>query len=176
MLTLCGNSDYDTKLYVYENVCPSGPHACNDDFCSTPSFLSPFVSALSNVALTAGNTYYIVVDGFAGAAGNYTLDVTGFAPPPPGLTDCPPDSLFGQPPSNPNDAWTFGIADENGTGFGGAGLNESFTVIPIQIYAWSIDSRREFQANAAAAIIVLMVGVMALNLLAAVIRERFRRN
>ena len=57
-----------------------------------------------------------------------------------------------------------------------AGLNESFTVIPIQIYAWSIDSRREFQANAAAAIIVLMVGVMALNLLAAVIRERFRRN
>ena len=57
-----------------------------------------------------------------------------------------------------------------------AGLNESFTVIPIQIYAWSIDSRREFQANAAAAIIVLMVGVMALNLLAAIIRERFRRN
>ncbi len=56
-----------------------------------------------------------------------------------------------------------------------AGLNESFTIIPIQIYAWSIDSRREFQANAAAAIIVLMVGVMALNLLAAVIRERFRR-
>lgn len=57
-----------------------------------------------------------------------------------------------------------------------AGLQESFTVIPIQIYAWSIDSRREFQANASAAIIVLMVGVMALNLLAAVIRERFRRN
>ncbi len=57
-----------------------------------------------------------------------------------------------------------------------AGLQESFTVIPIQIYAWSIDSRREFQANASAAIIVLMTGVMALNLLAAVIRERFRRN
>ncbi len=57
-----------------------------------------------------------------------------------------------------------------------AGLEESFTVLPIQIYAWSIDSRREFQANAAAAIIVLMVGVMALNLLAAVIRERFRRS
>jgi len=57
-----------------------------------------------------------------------------------------------------------------------AGLQESFTIIPIQIYAWSIDSRREFQANASAGIIVLMVGVMALNLLAAVIRERFRRN
>ena len=57
-----------------------------------------------------------------------------------------------------------------------AGLNESFTVIPIQIYAWTLDSRREFQANASAGIIVLMTGVMALNLLAALIRERFRRS
>lgn len=56
------------------------------------------------------------------------------------------------------------------------GLRDSFTIIPIQIYAWTIDSRREFQANASAGIIVLMTGVMALNLLAAVIRERFRRN
>jgi phosphate transport system permease protein len=56
------------------------------------------------------------------------------------------------------------------------GLRDSFTIIPIQIYAWTIDSRREFQANASAGIIVLMTGVMVLNLLAAVIRERFRRN
>lgn len=69
-----------------------------------------------------------------------------------------------------------GLADfANPAGFWD-GLNESFTIIPIQIYAWTIDSRREFQANASAGIIVLMTGVMALNLLAAVIRERFRRN
>jgi len=55
-------------------------------------------------------------------------------------------------------------------------LLDSFTVIPIQIYGWTIDSRREFQANAAAGIIVLMVGVLTLNLLAALIRERFRRS
>jgi phosphate transport system permease protein len=55
------------------------------------------------------------------------------------------------------------------------GLNESFTIIPIQIYAWTIDSRREFQANASAGIVVLMAGVLTLNLIAAVIRERFRR-
>lgn len=56
------------------------------------------------------------------------------------------------------------------------GLNESFTIIPIQIYAWTIDSRREFQANASAGIVVLMSGVLTLNLIAAVIRERFRRH
>lgn len=56
------------------------------------------------------------------------------------------------------------------------GLQEKFTIIPIQIYAWTTDSRREFAHNASAGIIVLMVGVLALNLLAAVIRERFRRH
>lgn len=55
------------------------------------------------------------------------------------------------------------------------GLLEGFTIIPIQIYGWIIDSRLEFQANAAAGIIVLMIGIMALNLTAAVIRERFRQ-
>jgi len=52
---------------------------------------------------------------------------------------------------------------------------DAFTVLPIAIYGFTIDSRREFQADAAAAIIVLMVGVLTLNLIAAVIRERFRR-
>lgn len=55
------------------------------------------------------------------------------------------------------------------------GLREGFTIIPIQIYGWIIDSRLEFQANAAAGIIVLMIGIMALNLTAAFIRERFRQ-
>lgn len=55
------------------------------------------------------------------------------------------------------------------------GLLEGFTIVPIQIYGWIIDSRLEFQANAAAGIIVLMAGVMTLNLVAAVIRERFRQ-
>lgn len=52
---------------------------------------------------------------------------------------------------------------------------DAFTVIPIQIYGWTIDSRQAFRANAAAGIIVLMIGVFTLNLIAAYIRERFRR-
>ncbi len=84
-ITLCTNSDYDTKLYVYENACVSPSFACNDDWCSTPSFPNPYVSSLTGVPLLAGNTYYIVVDGFAGDAGNYTIDVTSLW--------CDPDEL-----------------------------------------------------------------------------------
>jgi len=54
--------------------------------------------------------------------------------------------------------------------------NEDFTTIPIQIYNWTIRPQEAFRENAAAAIIVLMVAVLSLNLLAAVIRERFRRS
>jgi phosphate transport system permease protein len=56
------------------------------------------------------------------------------------------------------------------------GIREKFTILPIQIYGYTVDSRREFAANASAGIVVLMAGVMTLNLLAAVIRERFRRS
>jgi phosphate transport system permease protein len=54
-------------------------------------------------------------------------------------------------------------------------LMDAFTILPIQIYGWTIDPRQEFRENASAAIIVLMAGVMTLNLCAALIRERFRR-
>ncbi len=55
-------------------------------------------------------------------------------------------------------------------------LFDDFTTVPIQIYNWSVrPSQQGFQVNASAAIIVLMAAVLSLNLLAAVIRERFRR-
>ena len=54
-------------------------------------------------------------------------------------------------------------------------LFDDFTTVPIQIYQWTIRPQEEFRQNAAAAIIVLMVAVFALNLVAAIIRERFRR-
>jgi phosphate transport system permease protein len=53
---------------------------------------------------------------------------------------------------------------------------DDFTVVPIQIYSWTVDSRKEFQVNASAAIVVLMAAVLTLNLIAAIIRERFRRD
>lgn len=81
-ISLCLNSAYDTKLYVYEGSCGGTLIGCNDDGCISP--LSDYASVLSNVSLTAGNTYYIVIDGFGGDSGNYTLDVT-----PPCDVTCP---------------------------------------------------------------------------------------
>jgi phosphate transport system permease protein len=66
-------------------------------------------------------------------------------------------------------AFTFIAFDNNGP-------LQDFTTVPIQIYNWTIRPQEAFRANAAAAIIVLMVAVLTLNLVAAIIRERFRRN
>jgi phosphate transport system permease protein len=53
-------------------------------------------------------------------------------------------------------------------------LNDDFITVPVQIYVWTT-APRDFQQNAAAGIIVLMVAVLGLNLIAVLIRERFRR-
>ena len=69
-ITLCNGSDYDTKLYLYENEVTAGaPFACNDDECPD------YVSELIGVEVVGGNTYYIVIDGYGGEAGNYVLDI-----------------------------------------------------------------------------------------------------
>ncbi len=81
-LSLCnGPTTYDTKMYVYENNCPapgSGPtgsqYACNDDYCIALGG-QPYVSQIWGMAVAAGNTYYIVIDGFHGADGHYELEV-----------------------------------------------------------------------------------------------------
>lgn len=52
---------------------------------------------------------------------------------------------------------------------------DDFTTMPIQVYSWTTDARPQFRANAAAGIIVLMTVVLTFNVLAAVVRERFRR-
>lgn len=73
--SLCG-SGYDTKIRVYTGgcaglVCVVG----NDDFCG----LQSQVTWLSTLAVN----YYILVHGFGGGAGNYTLNLTCAAPPVP---------------------------------------------------------------------------------------------
>jgi hypothetical protein len=83
-ITLCNGSAYDTKLYVYENTCPS-LIACNDDSCPG------YVSELTNVNLIGGNTYYIVIDGYGGACGNYVIDIAP-CPPPCDVTCAPGDT------------------------------------------------------------------------------------
>ncbi len=78
------NTSYDTKLYVYATTCSGTPVGCNDDSCSSPLY-SNYVSQLE-VALTAGTTYYFVVDGYGTASGNYTLHLEEYVPP---VCPCP---------------------------------------------------------------------------------------
>lgn len=77
-ISLCG-SNYYTKLYVYENTCgtpDSGTQiACNIEGCGDTS------SLITGLSLTAGNTYYIIVDGVGTQSGSYQLDVTGNSEP-----------------------------------------------------------------------------------------------
>jgi hypothetical protein len=85
---LC-NSSYDTKVYIYENA-QGNLIACNDDFYfGAPCYV--YSSAVNNVAVVPGNTYYIVVDGYGSASGSYQIDVTACVPPPP--LECPDAAL-----------------------------------------------------------------------------------
>ncbi len=90
-ISLC-NSGYDTKLFVYENAwTPGVPYACNDDACGSDGFRSE----LTCVPMTAGNTYYIVVDGYFGACGDYSLSISECTPC---TAECPPGSqIEGEP-------------------------------------------------------------------------------
>jgi hypothetical protein len=78
-VTLCGSS-YDTGLIIKTGgSCPGTTDVgCNDDSYSTCGNTS---SALAPT-LTAGVTYYIIVDGYSSNSGNYVLNVDlGSAPP-----------------------------------------------------------------------------------------------
>lgn len=79
-VSLCASA-YDTKVYVYENG-PGNLIACNDDACGADGFRSE----LTGIELTPGNTYYVVVDGYGGLCGEYTLDLAEFTPE---LVPCP---------------------------------------------------------------------------------------
>lgn len=54
--------------------------------------------------------------------------------------------------------------------------NDRFTILPIQIYDWTTRPGDNFKAEATAASIVLMAIVLCLNLVAVLIRNRFRRD
>jgi hypothetical protein len=85
-ISLCASS-FDTGLYVYD--AGLNEIACNDDFCGLQS-------QLDNVPLVAGQTYYIVVDGYSSASGSYSLNFGVCCGP---ILECPPGGVAeGEPP------------------------------------------------------------------------------
>src|SRR5205814_1493124 len=79
----CGaGTNFDTVLYMRSGVCSGGPEVvsgCNDDTCPNSSGL--FRASRIMPTVTAGQTYFIVVDGYGGAQGTFSLTVT-----PPGAS------------------------------------------------------------------------------------------
>ena len=68
---LCTLATWDTALQVFSGTCAALTSlGCNDDSCTTQS-------QLTNIAVTAGTTYFIRVGGYAGATGSFSLNVTG---------------------------------------------------------------------------------------------------
>ena len=78
-------TDYDSQLYIYEDLCSSGTAvACQEDGCKSPAFTSAFNSEITGFMLQPGKTYYFVVDGYDATGGNYQINVdTASAPPGP---------------------------------------------------------------------------------------------
>jgi hypothetical protein len=60
-------SGYDTVLHVRDGSCQGAELACNDDAMGLQSQVS--------IALTAGQTVIIAVDGFASGQGSFTLNI-----------------------------------------------------------------------------------------------------
>src|SRR2546428_569767 len=88
----CGaGTTFDTVLYMRSGACAGGPEmaaGCNDDACTNATGL--YRASRLTPTVTAGQTYYIVVDGYGGAQGLYGLTVTPPAGSPTTTTSTRP--------------------------------------------------------------------------------------
>lgn len=81
-------SAYDTKIYVYD--ADLNLIACNDDFHPD------YTSKLEDVPLIGGMQYYLVIDGWGDAFGDYNLVIEEYEPC---FLECPAGAqLEGEPP------------------------------------------------------------------------------
>src|SRR5207249_201809 len=78
----CGaGTNFDTVLYMRSGTCASGPEVaagCNDDACLNATGLNR--ASRLTPTVTEGHTYFIVVDGYGGAQGTFSLTITPPAP------------------------------------------------------------------------------------------------
>jgi hypothetical protein len=77
-INTCGSgTSYDTVMYVRTGSCAAADAACNDDTqgCGT-SEPSTYHGSSVTLTVTAGQTYLIVVDGYADKRGSFSLTVT----------------------------------------------------------------------------------------------------
>ena len=117
------NTKFDTVIYVSTNMDASSPLQCVDD---TPGCAVADGSAragthgsIVNMNVTAGTTYYVVVDSYAGSSGapsgQYQVTIT----PPSGSTS--PDGGAGGTAGTPDAGSDTGSTGAAGTGAAGTG-------------------------------------------------------
>src|SRR2546425_2097303 len=82
IIQTCGaGTTFDTVLYLRSGSCASGPEVaagCNDDACLNATGL--IRASRLTPTVTAGQTHFIVVDGYGGAQGTFSLTITPPAP------------------------------------------------------------------------------------------------
>ncbi len=101
-IDLCYSS-YDTKVYVLDE--DLNPIDCNDDFYSSLP-CGQYISFLDNVPVEADRRYYIVIDGYGGDCGEYSLHVENDCFPPPCIyAVCPEDGIAENEPPLGDGYW-----------------------------------------------------------------------
>jgi len=106
-ISLC-DSLYDTKLYVYKDLCSeSNLSACSRNDCTNPQS-QPITSVLKDLSLRGGHDYFIVVDGENDQCGNYILEITEGDPMP----TCGDNAMFCQPAGGPYDSFYSILSDQ----------------------------------------------------------------
>jgi hypothetical protein len=94
-IDLCG-SEYDTRLWLVDaDLVLVG---CNDDYYPAGDPCGDYVSKIEDLLIYAGATYYIIIDGYSGDCGAYTMEVTA-EPWVPCVLECPAGAVLeGEPP------------------------------------------------------------------------------
>ena len=100
-------SAYDTKVYIYDEDLYLV--ACNDDFWPD------YTSFLENVPVMGGARYFLIIDGYTGAFGDYLLNITEYAPCE---LECP---QFAEPEGEPPLAVGYEDTYNGGCSDGGTG-------------------------------------------------------
>jgi hypothetical protein len=77
-MTTCGASgtNYDTVLYVKQGSCAAADLQCSDDAYGCDTASGPYHGSTVSIVAQAGTTYYILVDGYNGRNGTFTLHLT----------------------------------------------------------------------------------------------------
>src|SRR5213083_2809278 len=110
----CGaGTTFDTVLYMRSGACASGPEmaaGCNDDACTNATGM--YRASRLTPTVAAGQTYYIVVDGYGGAQGIFSLAVTPPASTTPTTTRPPTTTTTTASSSTTTTTIPSGTADE----------------------------------------------------------------